>query len=176
MRSTIFSSPWCTLVSEQRPDGKPYYMLDVPDYVAVVARTRDGRILLVRQHRPVTGRESIELPSGHIDAGETPEAAARRELREETGAIAHDVELLGTLVPDIGRLTNRMWCYFADNVTVPTAEHVEEADGVTRLDVSQAEALAMATDGRMEHALNLAALFLAVSKGKLSLDPMESGS
>jgi len=168
-RTVLFSSPWCRLVSETHADGKPYYMLDVADYVAVVARTRDGRILLVRQHRPVVGHDSIELPSGHVDPGETPEAAARRELREETGAIAHDVELLGTLVPDIGRLTNRMWCYFADNVTVTSAEHVEEADGVTRLDVAEAEALAMAADGRIEHALNVAVLYLAVSKRKLTL-------
>jgi ADP-ribose pyrophosphatase len=167
-RSVLFSSTWCRLVAEPRDDGDPYYMLEVPDYVAVVARTADGRILLVRQHRPVVGHESIELPSGHIDAGETPEQAARRELLEETGASAARFELLGTLVPDIGRLTNRMWCYFADDVTIETDE-VDSEEGITRIDVPEAEALAMAADGRMEHALNLAVLFLAVSKGKLLL-------
>jgi 8-oxo-dGTP pyrophosphatase MutT (NUDIX family) len=174
-RSTIFSSPWCTLVAESRSDGNPYYLLDVPDYVAVIARTRDRRILLVRQHRLVTGREAIELPSGHVDAGETPEEAARRELFEETGARASSMELLGELVPDIGRLTNRMWCFFAADVDIET-DVVDTEEGITRVVVSESEALAMAGDGRMEHALNLAALFLAVSKGKLSLEPTESGS
>jgi ADP-ribose pyrophosphatase len=167
-REVVFSSTWCRLLAEPRAGGDPYYMLDVPDYVAVVARTADGRILLVRQHRPVVGHDSIELPSGHIDAGETPEAAARRELLEETGAAAETFELLGTLVPDIGRLTNRMWCYFAANATIVT-DHVDAEEGITRLSVTEQEALAMAADGRMEHALNLAALFLAVSKRRLLL-------
>jgi ADP-ribose pyrophosphatase len=116
----------------------------------------------------VVGHESIELPSGHVDAGETPEAAARRELLEETGAVADRFELLGTLVPDIGRLSNRMWCYFAQDATIVT-DRVDVEEGITRLDVTEVEALAMAADGRMEHALNLSALFLAVSMGKLSL-------
>jgi len=167
-RDVVFSSTWCRLLAERRDGGDPYYMLDVPDYVAVVARTREGRILLVRQHRPVVGHDSIELPSGHVDPGETPEAAVRRELLEETGAEAGTLEFLGTLVPDIGRLTNRMWCYFASDVTVIT-DRVDAGEGITRLDVSEAEALAMAADGRMEHALNLAALFLAVSRRKLTL-------
>jgi ADP-ribose pyrophosphatase len=167
-RTVVFSSSWCRLVAEPQATGDPYYMLDVPDYVAVVARTRERRILLVRQHRPVVGHDSIELPSGHVDPGETPEAAARRELLEETGAEAGTLEFLGTLVPDIGRLTNRMWCYFAGDVTVIT-DRVDAVEGITRLDVSEAEALAMAADGRMEHALNLAALFLAVSQRKLTL-------
>jgi ADP-ribose pyrophosphatase len=165
-REVVFSSTWCRLVAEPRPGGDPYYMLEGPDYVAVVARTEDGRILLVRQHRPVIGRDSIELPSGHVDAGETPEAAARRELLEETGAVADNLELLGTLVPDIGRLTNRLWCYFAGNARIVT-DHVDAEEGITRLSVTEREALTMAADGRMEHALNLAALFLAVSKRRL---------
>jgi 8-oxo-dGTP pyrophosphatase MutT (NUDIX family) len=167
-RTVLFTSPWCRLVSETQADGKPYYMLDSPDYVAVVARTREGRLLLVRQHRPVVGHESIEQPSGPVAAGETPEQAARRELLEETGAVAGHLELLGTLVPDIGRLTNRMWCYFAPDVTHASGP-VESEEGITLLDVTEAEALAMAADGRMDHALNLAVLFLAISKRKLSL-------
>jgi ADP-ribose pyrophosphatase len=167
-RSVVFSSSWCRLLAEPQPSGDPYYMLEVPDYVAVVARTREGRILLVRQYRPIVGRDSIELPSGHVDVGETPEQAARRELLEETGAVAGELEWLGTLVPDIGRLTNRIWCYFAPDVTAATGPaHVEE--GITLLDVTEAEALAMAADGRMDHALNLAVLFLAVGKRRLSL-------
>ena len=165
-RAIVFDTPWCRLVEQTLEDGKPYYMLDVDDYVAVVARTADGRLVLVRQHRPVVGRETIELPSGHVDPGETPEAAGRRELLEETGMRAGMMELLGTLVPDVGRLTNRMWCYFASDVTL-AADHQPE-DGLSVILVPEGEALAMAADGRIDHALNLAVLFLAISRRRLS--------
>jgi 8-oxo-dGTP pyrophosphatase MutT (NUDIX family) len=142
-------------------------MLDVPDYVAVVARTASGAVVLVQQHRPVVGRITLELPSGHVDAGESPEQAARRELLEETGMVAGHLELLGVLVPDVGRLVNRMWCYFAPDVT-PAPVPVVLEHGLTCIQVQERELLAMALDGRMDHALNLAVLFLAVSKARLS--------
>jgi ADP-ribose pyrophosphatase len=166
-RSIVFESRWCRLVAETLGDGEPYYMLETTDYVAVVARTVDGKLVLVRQHRPVIGAESVELPSGHVDPGETAEQAGRRELLEETGMVAGEMELLGVLVPDIGRLTNRMWCYFAPDVV--RAENYEPESGVTAEEVTSEEALAMAGDGRMQHALNLAVLFLALTKGRLRL-------
>jgi ADP-ribose diphosphatase len=169
IRSVVFSSPWCRLVAEAQESGDPYYMLDVPDYVGVVARTREGRIVLVKQHRPVMGHDVVELPSGHVDPGETPEQAARRELKEETGMIATDLELLGVLAPDVGRLTNRMWCYFAPDVAPAMSEGLSTGieEGITVLDVSEHDLLQMAADGRINHALNLAVLFLAVSRRRL---------
>jgi ADP-ribose pyrophosphatase len=142
-------------------------MLEVPDYVGVVARTPDARILLVQQYRPVVGHDVIELPSGLVDPGETPEQAARRELLEETGTVAKELELLGVLIPDVGRLTNRMWCYFAPDVT-PADDQAQPEDGITVIDVSEQDVLRMAADGRMNHALNLAVLFLAIGKRRLT--------
>src|SRR4051812_33240924 len=115
-RSVVFASSWCRLVAQPLADGELYYMLDVPDYVSIVACTSENRLLCVRQYRPVVGHEMLELPCGHVDVGETAEMAARRELLEETGMVARNLELLGTLIPDVGRLTNRMWCYFAADV------------------------------------------------------------
>jgi 8-oxo-dGTP pyrophosphatase MutT (NUDIX family) len=167
-RSVVFESRWCRLIAEAQESGDPYYMLDVPDYVGVVARTREGRIVLVKQHRPVMGHDVVELPSGHVDPGETPEQAARRELKEETGMIATDMELLGVLAPDVGRLTNRMWCYFAPDVAPAGSEGLSAGEeGITVLDVSEQDLLQMASDGRMNHALNLAVLFLAVRRRRL---------
>jgi ADP-ribose pyrophosphatase len=174
-RSVVFTSPWCRLLAETQASGEPYYMLDVPDYVGVVARTREGRILLVRQHRPAVGRDVIELPSGHVDSGETPEQAARRELLEETGMVANDMELLGVLAPDVGRLTNRMWCYFAADVS-PAVGETSVEEGITALDVSEHDLFEMAADGRLDHALNLAVLFLAVGKRRLSLPETGRGA
>lgn len=56
-----------------------------PGGVAVIALTDDGRMVMVEQFRHGTRRGSLELPSGVVDEGESPEDAAVRELREETG-------------------------------------------------------------------------------------------
>ncbi len=164
--TVLFESQWCTLLSKPAPDGKPYYMVKVSDYVAVVAITPDRELVLVKQFRPVVDRDTFELPSGHIEDGEKPEQAAARELLEETGMAAPRLELLGVLVPDVGRLVNRMWCYWAADVVEVAVPLDSEGISVSR--VSEDEFMKMASDGRIDHALNLAVVFLAVAKGKLA--------
>lgn len=64
----------------------PYYVLDYPDWVQVVAISPEDQVLLIEQYRHGVGRISLELPAGGIDPGDIdPIAAARRELLEETG-------------------------------------------------------------------------------------------
>lgn len=166
--SVIFESPWLTLVAKPLDDGQPYYMLELSDYVSIVALTPQRRLLLVRQYRPVVDRFTTELPSGHVDAGETPEDSARRELLEETGYVAGRLELMGTLVPDVGRLTNRMWCYFAPHAVPGDGSTPREA-GIEVIELPPDEALSAATNGTVDHALNLSALFLALATRRLAL-------
>lgn len=169
-RKPLFETKWFRLVEEAQPSGDLFYMLELPDYVSVIALTASRELLLVRQHRPVVGRETLELPSGHVDPGERPEDAARRELLEETGFEAPTLELLGTLVPDVGRLANRMWCYFARDVRPTDAPHQPES-GVTLVRMPEHDALKRAVDGTVDHALNLAPLFLALATGRLTMAP-----
>ena len=63
-----------------------YYVLEYPDWVNVIARTDDGRFLLIDQYRHGLGRTSYEIVAGVRDPQDaTPLDAARRELYEETG-------------------------------------------------------------------------------------------
>lgn len=166
----VFETPWFRVVAKAQRLGDPYYMLELPDYVAVVAVTPAParRMLFVRQFRPVVQRYTIELPSGHVENNESPEDAARRELLEETGFVAPTLELLGTLVPDVGRLANRMWCYFAPDVRV-SDRTPELEEGLSVIELPEREALRSAADGTVDHALNLAALLLAWTAGKIFL-------
>jgi ADP-ribose pyrophosphatase len=163
----MLETPWFKVIARDQPGRDPYYLLQLPDYVAVVAVTPDRHVLFVRQFRPVVQRYTIELPSGHLEQNESPEDAARRELLEETGFVATRLELLGTLVPDVGRLANRMWCYFAADVK-PSDGTPEREEGVSMIELTEREAFLRAADGTMDHALNLAVLMLAVTSGKLA--------
>src|SRR5579884_3346132 len=113
----VFDTPWFQLVARTPPGWQsPHYSIRTQDYVCVVAEAPAG-LVLVRQFRPATGAAGLELPSGHVDPGETPEQAARRELLEETGYQAGPLRLLGRLAPDVGRLGNGLWCYHAAHAT-----------------------------------------------------------
>jgi len=167
VRQAVFATKWFRVVAEAQPGGDPYYMLELADYVSVIALTPARELLMVRQYRPVVRRHTLELPSGHIEPNETPEDAARRELLEETGFEVAHLDLLGTLVPDVGRLANRMWCYFAADAQ-PSARAHDREPGVSVVALPERDALARAADGAVDHALNLAPLFLAVASGRLS--------
>src|SRR5690242_16473540 len=110
-----FRTPWFEVVGKtMKAEEHPYYSLRLPDYSAIVAITTEQRVLAVRQYRPAVERYTIELPSGLVDPGETPGAAARRELLEETGYAADEVEVLGPMLPDCGRLGNQIWSCVAE--------------------------------------------------------------
>ena len=114
----VFQTPWFDLVAKNYPgEPSPHYSISTRDYVCVIATTEDYRLLLVRQFRPALDQMVVELPSGHVEEGETPEEAARKELLEETGYVAGEMMDLGSLSTDQGRLDNRMWSFFAPRVT-----------------------------------------------------------
>ncbi len=168
-RKIAFSTPWFQVIARHVDgDQSPYYVVKPFDYVSIIATDLEGRVLLVSQFRPALEAYTIELPSGLIDEGETPEASARRELIEETGHYAEDMELLGVVVPDTGRMDNRMWCFTASGVR-PVVPAPPLSEGIELVRCSQRELAEMIIDSRVNHALNLAALMIAVLKHRVTL-------
>ena len=167
-KNVVFSTPWFKIVAKEfTKDTSPYYVIESSDCVSIIALTHDKEILLVKQYRPTLSEETLEVPSGHIENIETPEKAIYRELLEETGYMANDVELLGVLTPDTGRAGHKVWCYFASNV-IQVKEH-EPAEINELVKCSPSKLLQFIQSGEMKHALDIAAIFLAIQKGKLSL-------
>ena len=82
--------------------------------VCVVPITDDGRIIMERQFRYPFNEVIWEIPAGKIDKGETdPLAAARRELREETGYEAENMEFIGMYYPSPAILSEKIYMYVA---------------------------------------------------------------
>ena len=77
-------------------EGKPYdvEVVEHAQAVVVIVQPRPREMLLVRQYRHPLAREHWEIVAGGMEAGESPEEAATRELREETGYVAHRVTRL----------------------------------------------------------------------------------
>ena len=114
-----------------------------PGSVAIIPRRSDGRIVLVRQFRYVTGRELWEIPAGTLDKpGEAIPDAARRELAEEAGLKAERWTTLGSayLMPGYG--DERMTFFLAEDL-LPTEAHAEldESFKVNPFDVHDLQVL-----------------------------------
>jgi len=76
--------------------------IDHPEAAAIIPFLSDKEILMVRQFRYALGRETLEIPAGKMDPGESPEQCVRRELLEETGYEAGKIEWVYTYAPALG--------------------------------------------------------------------------
>lgn len=164
----VFATRWFDILEAAVPGRQgPYYVLRSPESVAILALTQANRIPLIRQYRPALKEYSLELPSGHVEPGDTsPETAARRELLEETGYLADNLELLGALHANTARLRSRVSCFFA-----PHVRYTGKAEGgdeeIEVCECTPAEVLEHAQSGRLRHAQDLAAVLLAALHGHL---------
>lgn len=166
----VYSNRWFT-ISERRfsAQDEPYFVLNTLDYVSIFARTPDNQVLLVRQYRPVIQDYTLEIPSGHVEHGKTPEESARQELLEETGFIADHVHFLGVRASDTGRLGNQIWFFFADGVRQQSGL-IEE--GIEVVQCSMQEFFEFMKNGKIIQSFNLALVQLAFLQGLLSADEM----
>ena len=164
--ATVVRDRWIDLKRQhcRTPSGEElddYYVQHGPDWVNVVAVTSTGRLLRVRQWRQGARVVSLELPGGVVDDGETPEAAAARELLEETGFRGGAPERLASFWANPASQSNR-----THTVLITGCERVAEPsfDRTECLETDEAEAAAVLDDirsGAMAHALHVVAVLAA---------------
>ena len=119
----LFSSQWLALRREtcRLPSGRiidDFFTLELPDGVAIIAVTNDNQLVLVRQYKHGLGKIVLELPAGNVDPDEDSDTAIRRELVEETGFFADQIEYITTLASKPTRMRALTHIYFASNVTL----------------------------------------------------------
>lgn len=102
------------IVKLELQDGK-WEVVRHADAVTVLVLNGAGEMLLVRQSRRAVGAVTVEAPAGLIDDGETPEAAARRELQEEAGLDA-DMTLLTRFYSSPGFCDEHLFVFEAKNL------------------------------------------------------------
>ncbi|GBR76624.1 ADP-ribose pyrophosphatase [Candidatus Termititenax persephonae] len=141
--------------------------LDHKPSVAIVALNAEQEVLLISQYRGAIQADLLEIPAGSIDRdGESPEAAARRELSEETGFGAEKLTLLfaGYSLP--GYCNEYMYYYLAENL-FPQKLPGDEDECITVKPIALTEALRLLPDGKLTDAKTALGLLLTAQHLKI---------
>jgi len=152
-----------------------FYELRFPDWINVVPVTADGRVLLIRQFRAGTRQLTLEIPGGLVDPGETPLAAARRELREETGWDSDDWTALGAVLPNPAIQGNRCHTFLARGVVQAGPQALEPAEDIEVLPVPLAEIPQLIASGAIDHTLVISAFVRLWMRGGVGAEWAAAG-
>ena len=135
-------------------------LIEHPGAAAVLPLHPDGTVTLVRQVRYATGGWLLEAPAGKLDAGESPESCARREVEEEAGLVAQRLHPLGFIWTTPG-FTDEVIHLFAATGLRATRQALEHDEVIEVERLPLAEALELAARGEVPDSKTLCALLRA---------------
>jgi 8-oxo-dGTP pyrophosphatase MutT (NUDIX family) len=167
----LLETPYFALRSDRLrlPDGEikdPYYVVERPDAAIIFPLTREGEVVLVRQYRPPLQRMELGLPAGLVEEGERPEAAARRELLEETGYSGDEWEPLGSLASSPSLKDNWAYLFLARGVEASAPPDPDEHELVETVKVPAEDLLDLVRSGEIVSSSGVAAIMLALERLK----------
>ncbi|MGV3489347.1 MAG: NUDIX domain-containing protein [Tuberibacillus sp.] len=124
------------------PNGKTATreVIKHPGAVAVIAVTKEGKLVLVKQYRKPLERLLFEIPAGKLDPGEEPEACALRELKEETGYSCESIEHVVSFSTSPGFADEVLHVYYTDSL-ISGDRKLDEDEFLDNYEVTLEEAL-----------------------------------
>ncbi len=128
--------------------------------VAIVAELPDGRFVFVRQFRKPLDRAIVEVVAGNVEPDEDVDAAAIRELREETGYETASIRRLGAVYPSPGYVDERIELFYARLTGESEQRALDDDEHVEAQVYTHDEVLALIDDETIQDGKTLAAWML----------------
>lgn len=153
----IFETRTDRVVSPRTGQEHDAYIVTGNPWVNILAFTEKGEVIMVQQYRHGTQLVMMEIPGGVIDAGESPTAAAARELLEETGYAGSAPKILGKVHPNPAFQTNICHTILIENARKVREPEMESMEDIATHLVPESEFERMILDGRISHSLVLVA-------------------
>ncbi len=137
-------------------------VVEMSDWVNVVAVTNEGKIVMIRQFRHGTREVGLEIPGGVIDRGEDPAAAARRELLEETGYEAEEIIAVGKVAPNPALQNNWCFSFLAKGVRHVGKQILDAGEDIEVVEFERRQIPGLIESGQIKHGLVIVALSFAL--------------
>ncbi len=134
-----------------------YFSVDKADVVVIIPITNDGKIILERQFRPAINKSIYEVPAGNIEEGETPQNAALRELKEETGYRAGKLIYLAKIYGSPGILSETQHLFLATRLR-KGERHLDPTEDIKIKAVSKSVAMNMILNKKINDAKTMVAI------------------
>lgn len=132
----LANRPWFTVRREsvELPTGvivPDWYIFEFPDWVNVIALTKEGKFVMISQYRHALGQTNYELVAGCCEEGESKEESARRELLEETGYGGGEWQQFMVTSPNPTNHNNLTYTFLAtgvERIAEPSTEASEDIE------------------------------------------------
>ncbi|HEU20429.1 MAG TPA: NUDIX hydrolase [Deltaproteobacteria bacterium] len=136
-----------------------FHVLESPPWVNVIPLTRQNEVVMIRQYRHGIQNVTLEIPGGLVEPGDTPEGAAKRELREETGYEGSEVILLGMVHPNPAIQNNDCYTYLIRNAVLAGRQEQDDKEDIEVVLHPLAEISCLIRENVITHSLVIAAFY-----------------